>query len=276
MSRILKSAVRAFYPYKYSSLYRLIEPRKFHAYCIGTAKSGTHSMASIFSESYRSAHEEAYGALIERYLSWRGGQISAESFRDFLSDHDRFAWLEMDSSHVHIEYIDLLVELFPKAKFILTIRDCFSWLESFLNHSINYPDNEMWKRLYRWQYGKRHFSYESSEAVLKEYSFFPLKSYFSTWDAHNRRAINVVPSERLLVVRTSDISRQIDQLASFLEVTPSSLSVAKSHSFKAPKKQHILSSMDHDYVKQVAQTHCGELMNRYFSDEDYLERLLRG
>ncbi len=39
-------------------------PRNFHAYCVGTDKSGTKSLAAILQKNYRSAHEPTARGLI--------------------------------------------------------------------------------------------------------------------------------------------------------------------------------------------------------------------
>lgn len=274
MLNITKTLTRTVYPYQYSSLRRLLEPRRFQAYCLGTNKSGTHSIASLFAKHYKSTHEEAHGTLINGFLDWQEGKTKAENFQKILLNHEKYAWLEMDSSHVHIEYADLLVKLFPKAKFILTIRDCYSWLDSYLNHSLNYPPYDSWARLHNWRYGRASFSYSSSETVLREAGFYPLENYFAAWAVHNERALSVIPPERLLVLRTSDIAASMDRIAEFLEIPVTTLDAKTTHSFQAPKKHYLLAQIDSGCIREKAENHCMELMAKFFGDRDYLELLL--
>ena len=274
MFSLTKALVNTVYPYQYSPLRRLLEPRCFHAYCLGTNKSGTHSIASMFAKQYKSAHEEAHGTLIDGFLDWQEGKSKFADFQTILLNHDKYAWLEMDSSHVHIEYVDLLVELFPKAKFILTIRDCYSWLDSYFNHYLNYPLYDCWARLHNWRYGRAEYSYASAEKILVDAGFRPLASYFAAWTVHNQRALSVIPSERLLILRTLDINSSIDRIAEFLKIPNNTLDPKKVHSFKAPKKHRLLTQIDSSFIREQAEKHCGALMAEFFSDGDYLELLL--
>lgn len=274
MLNIPKTVKRTVYPYKYSSLRRLLEPRRFQAYCLGTNKSGTHSIANIFAQNYKSAHEEAHGILINGYLDWQKGKIKEKDFQAILTMHDKYAWLEMDSSHVHIEYVDLLVKSFPKAKFILTIRDCYSWLDSYLNHCLNHPLYECWARLHDWRYNQNRFYYASAEKVLRDTGFSPLASYFSAWAVHNQRALSAIPPERLLILRTSEISKSIDRIAGFLKISAATLDAETTHSFQAPQKHNLLNKIDSEYIRKQARIHCGTLMAEFFSDRDYLDLLI--
>ncbi len=274
MFNIAKEVVRIVRPYQYSPVRRLLEPRRFQAYCLGTNKSGTHSIASMFAKYYKSAHETSHGTLINRFLDWKDGKLEEEAFQKSLLNHEKYAWLEMDSSHVHIEYVDLLVNLFPEAKFILTIRDCYSWLDSYLNHSLNYPLYESWAKLHNWRYGHAESSYSSTEKILYEAGFHPLENYFAAWTIHNQRALSFIPPERLLILRTFEITKSVDRISDFLRIPATTLDTKMTHSFQAPKKHHLLAQIDSDYIREKAEEYCGELMAKFFGDRDYLTLLL--
>lgn len=120
--------------------------RKFHAYCVGTPKSGTHSIAGLLS-SYKSQHEPAKEQYINSVLLFVGGLINNDVLRDFTRSIDVELCLEMNSSNLNEFYIDLYVSEFPKAKFILTIRDCYSWLDSYINNQLYWKVPYYWKQL---------------------------------------------------------------------------------------------------------------------------------
>jgi hypothetical protein len=274
MLKITRDLVHTVHPYRYSSLRRLLQPRHFQAYCLGTNKSGTHSIANMLAKNYQSDHENDHGTLINGYIDWQEGKIDPVDFQEILLNHDKYAWLEMDSSHVHIEYVDLLVELFPKAKFILTIRDCYSWLDSYLNHSLNYKLYDSWDRLHNWRYGRGEHTYSITEAVLQEGGFYPLRNYFTAWSTHNQRALDAIPPERLLILRTSEISHSSEKIGKFLNTPNLSLDIQRTHSFQAPKKHHILTKIDENYLREQGEKYCGELMKEFFDDRDYLSLIL--
>ena len=45
-----------------------------------------------------------------------------------------------------------LVELFPTAKFVLTIRDPLSWVDSFINHQLAHSASEKWLAFRDWKF----------------------------------------------------------------------------------------------------------------------------
>lgn len=47
-----------------NNLRSFVKPQKFRAYCVGTAKSGTHSVSAIFEKNYRASHEPEGAQLI--------------------------------------------------------------------------------------------------------------------------------------------------------------------------------------------------------------------
>ena len=274
MLEIAKKVTRTFYPYQYSPVRRILEPRRIHAYCIGSNKSGTHSIASMFAKHYRSSHEEAHGALINGFLDWKEGKLTERDFQTILLNHNKYAWLEMDSSHVHIEYVEYLVKYCPKAKFILTIRDCYSWLDSFFNHCLNHPLRDRWARLNHWRYAKYGHTYSTHEDVLRQSGFLPLSSYFSAWTEHNQKAIDSIPQANLLIVRTHEISSRVDSIANFLDIRSDTLDTSRSHNFKAPKMYKILTHIDSSFILHKSKLYCSDLMANYFGDANYLDKAL--
>lgn len=274
MFEIAKDLVRTVRPYKYSPLRRLVEPRRFQAYCVGTNKSGTHSIGSLLAKDYNASHEEDHGRLINGWIDLKEGKISANDFKTMLLNYERYAWLEMDSSHVHAEYIDQLVKLFPEAKFILTIRDCYSWLDSYFNQVLNYPVIDCWSRLHKWRYAQGVVTYAQAEKPIEKAGFYPLENYFNAWASHNMRVLDSVPSERLLILRTAEISTSTVKIANFLNIPVSTLDAQKKHSFKAPKQHGLLAKIDPDFVRYQAQKRCESLMTDFFSDYDYLDIVL--
>jgi hypothetical protein len=75
----------------------IVRPRKFKAYCVGTAKSGTHSLADVFSKNYRAQHEPEGQQLIYLKAQLRQGNITKLALLDFLKNRDIRTNLEMES-----------------------------------------------------------------------------------------------------------------------------------------------------------------------------------
>lgn len=271
----VKQLVRLVKPYQYSALRRYLEPRRFHAFCLGTNKSGTHSLANMFEDNYRASHENDYGSLIPRCLDWKSGVLTEAEFSEILESYNKFSWLELDSSHVHIEYIELLLKLYPEAKFILTIRDCYSWVDSCFNQLLNYKLSDSWRQLHDWRYGRIDPPYSlDQEKILLDKGLYPLENCFIAWAEHNRKALNCIPKDKLIVVRTFEINKKSQQLADFLDISVQTINTKRSHSFKAPQKHHLLSHISPEYIHEKAHRHCGDIMGQFFDDQDYLKNVI--
>jgi hypothetical protein len=241
-------------------------PRRFQAYCIGTGKSGTHSIAGLFSRRYRTAHEPEREFIIDTILAAASGLISEEEKVDFIRKRDKRLWLELESSVYIYHFLDILVREFPHAKFILTIRDCYSWLNSYMNHKLAGPVSDKWWRMREFRYRPDKFTYAKEEQILFEHGLYPLDSYLSAWGTHNRKVPAIVPKEKLLVVRTHEIIQNITRIAEILEIPVETLDPSKAHLFKTQRNFGILSKIDRDFLEEKVNIHCRDVMNQYFPE----------
>lgn len=242
----------------------LLQPRRFQAYCLGTAKSGTHSMAAIFRPHYRAIHEPENQSLIRMVLAAEKGIDHQEKLVQYVRNRDRNLWLELDSSQVNYFLLDVLLSEFPKAKFILTIRDCYSWLDSFTNHQLSRRCSPDWQKLRELRFGHGKFEYAEEEQILLQNGLYTLDGYLSYWATHNREVLAKVPQDRLLVIKTKDISQQLGEIADFLSIRPQTLNVDSSHSFKARKHFNILSEIDQEFLSKKVNQHCQSIMDQFF------------
>jgi len=249
--------------------------RRFRAFNVGIAKSGTTSVAGIFS-NYRAGHEFMFPETTKAISDYRTGVISKKEFIGFLRDRDQKGNLEMDSASFNFMYIDILAEMYPDAKFIATIRDCYSWLDSALNMFLvlDIPD-------WMIDYGSRSFGvhitremFGSRQDLLRALPGI-LDGILGYWAYGMQFILDNLPEERSLVIKTEEISNSLDKTASFLGIPESTLVREKSHLFKATKKFNILHDMDLNLLKEKFEEHCGPLMERYFPDrslEAFLEK----
>lgn len=249
----------------------ILKPRRFHAYCVGAPKTGTHSIAGIFEKRFRTSHEPEYRDMIGRIVALRAQTLTGPAFERYLKRRDRRLWLEMESSHLTYFYIEWLVRLFPKAKFILTVRDCRSWLESWINFVLpgmqrrqqRRSGESEWRPVMDFRF-KTQSPHPPEEKILAERGLYTLDGYLSNWADHNRAMLAAVPKERLLVVRTNEIEKDLGKIAAFLDIRAGQLDPSKSHSFKSGKKFDILSKIDPGYLQRKLDEHCGELMRQLF------------
>jgi hypothetical protein len=237
-----------------------------HAFCVGLGKSGTHSIAGMFRSSYRAAHEPETDELIEIILAELEGRMTTPAIAARLRRRDKRLWLEMDSSGLNGIMVGHLAALFPDAKFILTIRDCYTWLDSVINHYRTREGSEVWKRFWRAWHQESEHVYSSAEAVLQDSGLYPLGSYLKQWTIHNYGVLRAVPADRLLVIRTDRINDSAARLAEFLSIPLDTINVSQSHLFRRQMEIDILRRIDPEFVEEQVAQHCRELMATYFPD----------
>lgn len=247
-------------------LHRLMSPRKTHLYCIGSAKSGTHSIAAMFDGQLRSAHEPESDEVIDLILDNEAGLVGDAELNRFLLKRDRRLWLDVDSSQLNFFFIRKLVELFPDAKFVLTIRDPYSWLDSFMDHQLARGGTDTWIKLRNHRFRPDLHTHQEGESVLKENGLYTLDGYLSYWTHHNRTVIESVPPDRLLIVRTDKITESAEKIAAFAGVPASYLKREESHAFKAKRKFGLIGHIDQAYLEQKVKMHCGDLIARFFPE----------
>lgn len=109
--------------------------RDFCVFCIGLPRTGTHSLAHMFGKHFRAAHEPKKQETIINILDWKSGRYSKSKMLRILALRDKRLKLNLEASHYLHHIVDLLVELFPQAKFILTVREPISWLASETNQN---------------------------------------------------------------------------------------------------------------------------------------------
>jgi hypothetical protein len=242
--------------------------RRGRLYCVGIGKSGTHSLADMFSQTVRSRHEPQAVQLMEQILAWGAGRMSHQEFVEWLHTRDREMALEVDSSQLNFEILDILLREFPDARFVLTIRDCYSWCNSLLNDAVRGDGkiHPLWREMGRYRFRNDSFQHAPEEQLLKKHGFRSLASYFSYWTRHNQEVLDKVPSSRLLVVRTDQIRDRAMEIADFAKLPRRAVCLERTYQYRNPAKQPFLREIDRRFVEATAQQYCRPLMTRFFPE----------
>lgn len=256
--RPLKEAVRR------SPLWAVLRPRRLHAYNLGAGRTGTTTMAAIFSDSYRSAHEpmapETIG-LLEQYWS---GEVTPEETREALRARDRARRIEFESSPFLGPFAHLLPRVFPDSRYILTVRSPRRWLRSNIDKCVNSPRSEVgshWVALRDLSFGPPPEDYPEPEAVLAQHDLHSLSGYLEYWSRHNEHVLGSVPRDRLLVLWTSELSDSISRIAAFTGVDEGKLSRPERRN-RAPERHGILDRVDDEYLDELIGRHCAGTLRR--------------
>ena len=267
-ARVLAQRARRQASYWAYPLRAWLQPRRFHAYCVSAPRSGTHSVAGLFAR-YRAAHEPDSHLVFEALRSRASGTLTERAVRSWLEWRDRALWLEMEAHNLLNNVPGLLANTFPDAKFVLVIRDCYSWLESYTNyHLATLP---RWEASYAksvrdWQLGALGYSHGAGDRVLAQRGLYPLDAYLAFWAACNQRVLTEVPVDRLLVLRLDELDLRLRELAQFVGVPVETLDRSRAHLDAQTAKRGIVGQIDRAYLAARVQAHCGELMARYFPE----------
>ena len=243
--------------------------RRFRAYNVGLPKTGTTSIAHVFSR-YRSGHEFWYPQTATALARFRGGELTEAEFRAFLRQRDEAGQLEMDSASFSSGYLDILTDEFADAKFLFTIRDRYSWLDSLLNLGLTIGSG-----MPRWMidYGRRALgvaggpddAFASRDRLVAAMPEL-IDGFLHFWASRNREVLARLPEGRSLVLRTPDIRRSIPQIAALLGIPEDTLDASRSHSFEADRRYHVLESLDRDWLDERFSRAGADLMERFFPD----------
>lgn len=243
---------------------RLSYQRKCRLYCVGAAKTGTHSIDSMFDHTIRSAHEPDSDEVIGKILDLSRGQIQEAEVVSYIRKRDKRLCLDVDSSQLNFFLLDYLLEEFPKALYLLTMRDCYSWLDSFINDSLRRNASERWTKFRDYRFRSNEFSHPSEEHPLRERGLYTLDGYLSYWGRHNNKVLSSVPEDRLMIVKTNELTQKAHEIADFAGLPMTSIQLMHSHSFKNLTKYNVLREIKKSYLEAKIQEHCGALMKRYF------------
>ncbi|HEX4125616.1 MAG TPA: sulfotransferase [Tepidisphaeraceae bacterium] len=239
--------------------------RQIQAFGVGSAKSGTHSIAALFGRSFRGHHEPACKPMIRAILARSEGTMSDAQVMRMLLRRDRRLRLEMDSSQLNAPFLDLLPTLFPESKFIFTIRDCASYLTSVIDHQLTRgKSSQTWRAMRQWRFGG--FAYSRHEHILRRLDLYPIAGYLAYWARHNRSVLEHVPADRLLVVRTDQITASIPRMAEFLGIPADSLDAGHSHAYRATRRYGIVEQLDPQFVSDCMHQHCEPIMRQFFPE----------
>lgn len=243
---------------------------RFQAYVVGLPKTGSTSLATVFGR-YRTGHEWQMYELLSVALRRVAGEIDDEQFWVETTPRLTRPSLEMDSATSHHLYADLLVQRFPHAVFIHSIRDVGGWISSLLDMALRYD-------IGRSLTGRSYTSEESTYVELiaggtlyphgrpapERECIVPMMRY---WEQHMTRMSRALPADRSLTVRTEDLASHLDELAALCGVPVESLRADLVHANAAPRRLDRLAAFASPQLLAAYRAHCADLMGELFPAE---------
>ena len=252
-----------------------MHPRPAHIIGLGTAKSGTYSIANIFAKHYQALHEMPKFPLLGHVLDYLEDRTTRPEFIAILREHDGRWQPTANVANFFGDVAGEIVDAFPDARFIITIRDCYTWLRSQMSQMLELhsrvghaPKLQLFCQLNDRRFGRRsEAEYPPEENAVREAGLPSIESMLRYWARFNERILAAVPEDRRLVIRTRDISASIPKIADLAGVPAESLDAGSAHSHRAHGKTFDLWELvDHAHIERLAQRHCSELMHTYYPE----------
>lgn len=234
--------------------------RKLHCFCLGAAKTGTTSFASMFEESYRSAHEPDTVALTDAVAQVLGeGPANTEAISAnwdvaaWLRDRDRRLNLEVEASHPLGYMAPWLPEVFPDAQFVITLRDPLPWLKSRLNFHL-YKTPPEWQKYRDLIWSRWHKGYHSEEKLLEEVGLYSIDAYLAQYSEQYQLLFKHLPEHRRLLVKTDDLDTSADRIGEFLKINPGTITQQHANAFS--HQESVIDRLPEEFVAQRIEAHC--------------------
>jgi sulfotransferase family protein len=248
-------------------------PRRFHAFGVSVGRSGTQSIARIFS-NYRAVHEPFYSFTWYVLAESGSGKLDTGDRRYALRMMDALMRPEISSAFFFNELLEDVMALYPDARFILSIRDCYSWLNSMLDTGIPRAERVAESAAKGTYYAAQRYvrmrpdlhPHPPEESLLKEYGLFSLDSYLGYWATRNQKVLDLVPADRLLILRTRDIGQSAAAFADFLKIDPETLVMERSHANQMTESFNIMTRLDRAHLEAKIEQHCRPLMDRFYPE----------
>ena len=89
-------------------------------------------------------------------------------------------------------------------------------------------------------------------------------SLLNMWVFHNKEVLENVPEDRLLILKTNELSRCRIELANWLKIPVNSLGQQNNHIFKAKNDFRVVFDIDRSYLEQKVAEKCSNLMEQFF------------
>ena len=223
-------------------------------------------MRGVFETNFRSAHEPERAELLAKVVSLDERLIDGDEMDDFLRERDERLQLELDTSWANYFIMDRLAVLFPNAKFIQLVRDCYTWVESLINHLVTRAVPPDVQGFMDWWFEPTKYPHQKEDRTLREAGMYSLECYLTRWTNQVEGPSRVIPPDRLLVIRTHEIPESLGAMALFLGVPPDQLDKSKTHSNRGKTERPLLTLVDRGYLEDTVGRVCRETMSRYFPE----------
>ena len=228
-------------------------------------------MAGLLGTHYRAAHEPEREQFLGMILKHARGDVDGVEFREYFVGRDARLKLEYDIAWANQFIIDTLLSAFPQARFIVLIRDPYTWLQSICGHLISRRIPADVRAFLDWWFKPELYPHSDEDRVLQDRGLYSVAAFLQAWDRHIHGCTRQIPPEQLLVLRTHELVRSHERLAQFLQIPIDSLDRRQGNVNRGSWADRLESLIDRAYIEETVQSICRENMARYFPEVTTLE-----
>lgn len=226
--------------------------------CPGNPKSGTTSLAGLFRKHYRTEHEPERNRTVAVIHDHYTGALSDRAFVRWHQKRKQRLNLDVESNCFLGYRPDLVKQAYPDAKFILTVREPFAWLESIFNNNLLHPASRTttFTKWHMFFFEPHKYVYTKHDKILQKYNLYPVAAYLSFWARANSAVLDAIPDRDLLVLRTKNIQKKTHTIAEFLNVSSDSITEETGYLNRAPIQYGIRDLIDPGFLEECLQRLC--------------------
>lgn len=236
------------------------------AFCVGQAKSGTASLVGLLGTHYSAAHEPERAETLDLVLRESRGEVSEDDVRSALRSRDERLHLEYDIAWANQFLIGQLLTVFPEAKFIVLVRDPYTWLQSVAGHFDSRQIPPDVRLFLDWWFRPDLYPHSAHDKALAGRGLYSIAACLHAWVWHVTTCERLIARDRRLTLRTHELHRSYAQIAEFLEVPLAHLDARQGHLNRSTSSFRLESAVARDYVEEMVRAIGGDVMARYFPE----------
>jgi hypothetical protein len=233
-------------------------------YGIGLFRTGTSTIYENLKTSFRASHEFRMMPTLEIIETYIKGDISRSDFVKYVKRRDMDGKHQVDAAGFNFYFVDILLDLNPKAKFILTIRDCYSWVNSCMGYLFRHYHHDAKKQFIgRLVNNIDHLPDNRFKWSDRSEYKICVKQLIKMWAVVNTYMLRYIPSDQLLVLNTDNLSQCIGAIAEFVGTAENDLSI--DHANKG-EGNNFLTCFNSYELEKIFDRYCSTLMAEKFPD----------
>jgi hypothetical protein len=241
------------------------------AFCVGQAKAGTASVCGLLATQYRARHEPEREQILDLILRKSRGDIDDGAVSDYLISRDQRLNLEYDIAWANQFIVGHLSTVFPNAKFIVLVRDPYTWLQSIVGHLISRQIPPDVRSFLDWWFKPESHPHTQHDRVLGNHGVYSIEAFLNAWNQHIDSSTRILPRARRLVLRTHELNQSNSSIAEFLEIPLDSLDTQRGHLNRSTWSGQLESLVDRTYVDETVHRVCGDNLARHFPEVSGIE-----